>query len=395
MAPAAMAQSGVSLDRYVGTYELNPKLVLTITHEGDHLAAQATHQPKLDLTAQGGDEFSVNGVSAQISFKLTDGAVTGLVLHQNGREVTAPRIDAATAARLETFHDGVVRTWPVMQGVTEHVLTSGAAIDYWPAFSPDGKTILFSRTTDGKHWSMWKVPAAGGSEQPFAELPVSATRPAWSAKNNLIAFTGTTEDRRDGIWTVNPDGSGAKEIAAKDLPHLFYPSWDADGKSVVAVSFQPQALFRVEIASGKTAPLTDQKDILPGMPCVSPDGTAIVFAGQKNTGQPYDQNANTLWLLDKTGTHQLEAQPHQGRAPVWSPNGKWIFFESNRASPDGRYAVFAVRRDGTGLVQITDYARNANHPVLSEDQRHIVVTVGTGAGVHVAVLDLPDGAFTN
>ena len=34
------------------------------------------------------------------------------------------------------------------------------ATDYWPCFSPDGSTVLFSRSTDdGKTWKLFVVPS--------------------------------------------------------------------------------------------------------------------------------------------------------------------------------------------------------------------------------------------
>ena len=66
---------------------------------------------------------------------------------------------------------------------TRFITSDPGATDEWPCFSPDGKTVLFSRTTDGgKHWELFVVPAAGGAARPLtnAPLPVSATRPDWS-----------------------------------------------------------------------------------------------------------------------------------------------------------------------------------------------------------------------
>jgi WD40-like Beta Propeller Repeat len=50
-----------------------------------------------------------------------------------------------------------------------HFLTMDPnATDYWPCFSPDGKTVLFSRTRDGgKTWELFVVPSSGGEARPF------------------------------------------------------------------------------------------------------------------------------------------------------------------------------------------------------------------------------------
>jgi Tol biopolymer transport system component len=75
---------------------------------------------------------------------------------------------------------------------------------------------------------------------------------------------------------------------------------------------------------------------------------------------------------------------------VWSPDGRWIAFESDRGSPDGRYAVFLIRPDGTGLTQVTDYLLNANHPVFASNMRRLAVSVGIGDNTRIAVIDLPE-----
>jgi len=131
--------------------------------------------------------------------------------------------------------------------------------------------------------------------------------------------------------------------------------------------------------------------VMTGMPSVSPDGSAVVFAGQKNAGQPYNQDENVIWVRTGTGSMPVENPPVQGRAPVWSPDGKRIAFESDRGSPEGHYAVFIMGRDGSGLVQVTDYALDATHPVWSRDGKHMVFAAGDPAKKisTIDVIDLP------
>jgi CubicO group peptidase (beta-lactamase class C family) len=79
------------LDRYAGAYELAPGFVLTVTHEGDKLFAQATGQPKFELVAESETEFNVSIVNARVTFSTApDGAVI-LTLHQGGRDVPAKK----------------------------------------------------------------------------------------------------------------------------------------------------------------------------------------------------------------------------------------------------------------------------------------------------------------
>jgi Tol biopolymer transport system component len=126
------------------------------------------------------------------------------------------------------------------------------------------------------------------------------------------------------------------------------------------------------------------------MPRVSPDGKWIVFAGQRNEGQAYDQKDNVLWLTDGSAAHTLETPPLPARTPAWSPDGKRIAFASDRGNGEGRYALFAINRDGSGLVQVTDYGLDAIQPVFSVDGQHMVYMEGRPGGPNgIAVIDLP------
>ena len=81
-----------TLREYAGSYPLSDSFVLTVTEEGGALFAQATGQPKVQIFASGRDEFFYKVALAQLSFQR-DGAgkVTGLVLHQGGRDLPARR----------------------------------------------------------------------------------------------------------------------------------------------------------------------------------------------------------------------------------------------------------------------------------------------------------------
>ena len=74
-----------ALERYVGDFALTPAFHLVITRDGATLWAQATGQGKVQLFAEKENEFFLKVVEAQVSFTVdSSGAVTGLVLHQNG-----------------------------------------------------------------------------------------------------------------------------------------------------------------------------------------------------------------------------------------------------------------------------------------------------------------------
>ncbi len=81
-------------DGYVGSYELAPNFVVTITREGDGLFVQATGQPKGQVFPESERDYFYRVVDAQITF-VTDshGKATELILHQNGADVPAKRME--------------------------------------------------------------------------------------------------------------------------------------------------------------------------------------------------------------------------------------------------------------------------------------------------------------
>jgi dipeptidyl aminopeptidase/acylaminoacyl peptidase len=400
----AIAFDAKSFDQYVGYYQLTPRAILTVTREGEHFITRLSGQQSVEIFPESATKFFLKVVPAQLSFNLDpSGQISSVTLHQGGLEVTAPRVEESVAKAIEALAPPappprkiVLRTWPSLAGITPRFLTANrGGEDYDSLFSPDGRTVLFSRTTDGTDWKLMTVPAAGGEVKPFAQttLPVAATRASWSPRNGLIAFTGIAADGSASVWVIDDSGRNAHPVSATGLSNqIFYPSWYPDGKHLAVMDGIELVTKRIALGGGAAQVLTDHSKVLTGMPSVSPDGKWIVFAGQANQGQPYNQLQNVIWLVKATGElHTLESNPQQGRAPTWSSDGKRVTFESDRGSPDGRYAIFMINADGTGLVQVSDYELNANHSVWSADGRHMTFSArDPKTNVDgIAVIDLP------
>ena len=97
-APVKVAHTEITLapqllDRYVGDYELAPNFHIVVTREGNALFGQPTGQGKVQLFAEKEDAFFLKVVDAQIVFtKDSSGAVTGMVLKQNGQNSPGKKI---------------------------------------------------------------------------------------------------------------------------------------------------------------------------------------------------------------------------------------------------------------------------------------------------------------
>ena len=81
------------LARYTGRYQLAPAFILEVTFKDNALYAQATGQPMVRLWPESETSFFLKEVDAQVDFvRDAQGNTTGLVLHQNGQNITAPRM---------------------------------------------------------------------------------------------------------------------------------------------------------------------------------------------------------------------------------------------------------------------------------------------------------------
>ena len=78
---------------YVGEYELRPGFTITVTQSGGTLVLRATGQPAFEFLAESPTEFFRMTGNVQVSFvREISGAVTRLVLHQEGFDLEAKKI---------------------------------------------------------------------------------------------------------------------------------------------------------------------------------------------------------------------------------------------------------------------------------------------------------------
>jgi Tol biopolymer transport system component len=108
------------------------------------------------------------------------------------------------------------RIWSMRaDGADKRALTvDGPQLDADPAWSPDGRSIVFIRTGGEAMGDLWIMGATGGAaRQLMARDPVFDQRsPAWSPDGRFIAFTSNHELGENNRWdyqiyTVTADGS--------------------------------------------------------------------------------------------------------------------------------------------------------------------------------------------
>ncbi|UCE25637.1 MAG: DUF3471 domain-containing protein, partial [Candidatus Zixiibacteriota bacterium] len=78
---------------YEGDYEVAPGFVLTFVCRDNRFFTQATGQPEMEIFPRSETEFFLKVVEGSVTFvKDSTGTVTGLIIHQGGRDLTARRI---------------------------------------------------------------------------------------------------------------------------------------------------------------------------------------------------------------------------------------------------------------------------------------------------------------
>ena len=287
-----------------------------------------------------------------------------------------------------------------------------------PAWSPDGRTIVFVSWRDG-NGEVYAMSADGSSPRNLTQNPAKDVRPAWSPDARRIAFVS----RRDGnseVYVMNPDGSGKRNLT-RDRAHDDYPTWSPDGRRLAflrgpqgfcsyqlyVVNADGSGLRRLTLRVPEGTPETtgpckgkggqlvwspDGRTIyfgrylvrtdgsgarrLPYIPLTavwSPDGRQIAFAHQ--AARPKSGPCCYPFLFDiyvmnanGSGKRRLTHDARQNAEPAWSPDGGKIAFVSRR---DGNAEIYVMNADGSGKRNLTRHAAKDGRPSWSPDGRKI------------------------
>jgi Tol biopolymer transport system component len=155
-----------------------------------------------------------------------------------------------------------------------------------PVWSPDGRRLLFdSWEHEGvprmaKPWITTIDPATGrtlGSKQiPLPAGVVGINGEAWSPNGEQIAFVQRIDETHQALWTMHPNGSGAKRLVEFPCFTIGGVAWTPDGRSLVyaAVAADHMELFSIGSSGGTPLQLTHGA-VNVMHPHVSPDGRFV------------------------------------------------------------------------------------------------------------------------
>jgi Tol biopolymer transport system component len=195
-------------------------------------------------------------------------------------------------------------------------LTFNTFDDEDPAWSPDGKRIVFARDFNpvrGKvRYDVLTMNADGTGERNITDRPGDDFQPNWSSKNR-IAFTSD----RDGdpeIYTMSPNGAKVRRLTRNSLNDEF-ANWSPDGKTIAFHRARGDNfdLYTVRARGGGLRRLTRDPDG-EGLPTWSPDGREIAFLGVSDSGPGiYTMRADGRNRVKRTGN------AFEPFAPDWQP----------------------------------------------------------------------------
>ena len=215
-----------------------------------------------------------------------------------------------------------------MQGGRATQVTSNAAYDSDPVWTPDSKQLFFSSYREGSK-DIFLVSAEGGKAKRITNYPGNET-PKAVLPDGRIAFTASLQPavRFDGypgdaqVWAVSPDGN------------------------------QPTKNRPVLLSSVTMSEMS-----------VRPDG-AILYEDYKGYEDPFRKHHTSavtrdVWLCQNGNFTQLTRQECENRQPVWAADGDTFYYLSEQ----GGKTINLFRSSVSHPAQATQLTRFEKDPV--------------------------------
>ena len=233
---------------------------------------------------------------------------------------------------LDLGDDLIPKGEPRRRTFTERVTTS-------PVFTPDGRDIIFASGSIETQ-SLWRVPAFGAAPPQRLSFGERAMLPATSRQGDRAAYVNFGVLEGD-IWRTDlptTDGAAIKLISSSRDDND--PRYSPDGKSIAFLSYRSGSpeIWKCDSDGSNAVQLTllgATGATWTGHPRWAPDGKSIAFSSDVGV---YVVNA------DGGAPRRLT----NGESPSWSRNGKWIYFTSG---PQGDLQIFRMPAAGGGPAQ--------------------------------------------
>jgi eukaryotic-like serine/threonine-protein kinase len=245
-------------------------------------------------------------------------------------------------------------------------LSQSQALEYYPSFSPDGNAIVFESLSDGTSDIILQRIDDRAMVNLTKDYPNYASQPAYSPEGELIAFSSA------GICIMNTKGENFIRLTEEG----FNPSWSPDGKEIVYATDRtidsdratiPSQLRIINLETGEKRILTEGDATQPNW---SPHGQRIAFWNTRHGGQ------RDIWTMAATGGDLVAVTDDEFEdwGPVWSPDGQFLYFISNRGGSMNLWRIAVDEQTGKVSGQpepVTTPAVFCWHICFSRDGKRI------------------------
>lgn len=204
-------------------------------------------------------------------------------------------------------------------------LSVQAGTEFYPSLSPDGKSFVFALATNNVS-DIYSQRVGGKNSVNLTEnSPADDTQPAFSPDGEYIAFRSEREPR--GVYVMGASGENPRRVA----DFGFYPAWSPDGNQI-AVSTNRQdipslrnrsAIWIINVESGEKRLLIDKYAMQPAW---SPNEKFIAYWFTESGGR------RSVAVIPADGGDPITVaeQGNTNWNPVWSPDGNFLYFASDR-----------------------------------------------------------------
>ncbi len=268
---------------------------------------------------------------------------------------------------------------PALHATLSQVTFAGGVEEY-PAWSPDGRELLYRREVHGTH-KIFRKDLASGRDSQLTGSDLDELQPAWSPDGQHVAFVrahqpGVKLQPADvfgqflegDVWML--DLASGKET--KLVENAFNPAYSPDGKRIaVDASWAgPRRIWVLDSEGHNPQQVTTDtsEEVAHVAPAWSPDGRKIAFQNLVRT--KFDIRVVSL---ESKQMNWITNDFFSNIRPAWSPSGKFIYFSSYRSGGINIWRA-PVKRDGTldgSLQQVTTGAGQDVEVAISRDGKRL------------------------
>jgi hypothetical protein len=284
---------------------------------------------------------------------------------------------------------GALRRSLERQGLTEFELISdGEDTCYGPAHSPNGSEIVFSCSDRAEGSAIFSLSEDADAPEVILKDHFAKSI-TWRADGKAFAFSTPHMvgffNLYDDIFFHAIGSESAKALTggkrARD------PAFSPDGSDLLMVRNRTQDnnLFRMRIDQSVEA-LTDYADHTQlSTPRYSPNGQFVVLS-------KWQGGYRDLWIYTKFGTpyRRLTADTHIDRDPVFSADGKTLFYSSDRT---GIPNLFAINMETEQIFQVTNVLGGAFQPSPHPKGGKIAFQNYSTNGFDIALMDWTEASW--